>query len=93
MVQPLYDYRLSDHARHEMARRAISEDEVARVLAAPEQVEAVRLGRNVYQARESLGQPPKDYLLRVFVDVDRQLPEIVTAYRTSKISKYWRTES
>jgi hypothetical protein len=28
------------------------------------------------------------YLIRVFVDVDRQPPEVVTAYRTSKIGKY-----
>ena len=30
----------------------------------------------------------KSYLIRVFVDVDRTPPEIVTAYRTSKIRKY-----
>jgi hypothetical protein len=32
------------------------------------------------------------YLVRVFVDVDRSPAEVVTAYRTSKIDKYWRTE-
>jgi hypothetical protein len=29
-----------------------------------------------------------DHLIRVFVDVDRTPPEIVTAYRTSQIEKY-----
>lgn len=33
------------------------------------------------------------YLLRVFVDVDRDPPDVVTAYRTSKIEKYWRRHS
>jgi hypothetical protein len=32
------------------------------------------------------------FLLRVFVDVDRQPLEVVTAYRTSKIEKYWRNQ-
>jgi hypothetical protein len=30
--------------------------------------------------------------VRVFVDVDRAPPEVVTAYRTSKLAKYWRAE-
>jgi len=29
-----------------------------------------------------------NYLVRVFVDVDRTPEEVVTAYRTSKIEKY-----
>jgi len=32
----------------------------------------------------------KVYLLRVFVDIDREPPEVVTVYRTSKVRKYWR---
>ena len=32
----------------------------------------------------------KTFLVRVFVDVDRDPAEVVTAYRTSKISKYWK---
>jgi len=74
----------------EMVRRQISESDVARVLATPEQVEKVREGREVYQSRMELGEPPKTYLLRVFVDIDRKPPEVVTVYRTSKIAKYWR---
>ncbi len=34
------------------------------------------------------GNPDKMYLLRVFVDIDRIPPEVVTVYRTSKITKY-----
>ena len=34
----------------------------------------------------------KRYLVRLFVDVDRAPAEVVTAYRTSKIEKYWRSE-
>ncbi len=39
-----------------------------------------------------MGEPGKLYLVRAFVDIDREPPEVVTVYRTSKISKYWREE-
>ena len=87
------EYRLTDHARLEMERRQISEADVARVLSAPLQSEEVRPGRVVYQARVEYGAPVRVYLLRVIVDVDRQPPEVVTAYRTSRVEKYWREET
>lgn len=86
------NYLLTAHAKEEMARRQISVDDVAKVLAAPEQVETVRQGRSVYQSRIESGKPPKSYLLRVFIDTDRQPAEVVTVYRTSKITKYWRLD-
>ena len=88
---PITQYRLTDHALTELARRQISAADVAKVLSAPEQSEDEREGRVIYQSRLEMGDPPRIYLLRVFVDVDRHLPEVVTAYRTSKIAKYWRT--
>jgi len=93
MTKPaaLTEYQTTNHAREEMARRQISEADVARVLSEPEQTEGVREGREVYQSRLEIGEPPKTYLLRVFVDINRQPPEVVTVYRTSKIGKYWRT--
>ena len=89
---PILEFRLTGHARMEMERRYIAEVEVASVLSSPDQIEMIRPGRVVYQSRFEIGEPPKTYLLRVFVDVDRQLPEVVTAYRTSKVDKYWRED-
>jgi hypothetical protein len=63
---------------------------VRAVLANPEQVEMVRDGRAVYQAKLGMGEPPKTYVLRFLIDIDRKPPYIVTVYRTSKIEKYWR---
>ena len=60
------------------------------VLAAPEQREVVRPGREVLQSLTELGG--KRYRIRVFVDVDRRPAEVVTAYRTSRIGKYWRQD-
>ena len=90
---PITTYRLTDHARLEMARRQVSEAEVGRVLAAPEQTECVREGRALYQSRMERGEPPKTYVLRVVVDIDREPPEVVTAYRSSKVQKYWRSDA
>jgi hypothetical protein len=92
-VNPIKVYRLTDHARMEMARRQISETEVARVLAVPEQSEIVHEGRAVYQSQISLSESSKTYVLRVFVDIDREPPEVVTVYRNSKVQKYWRTDA
>ncbi len=92
-ISPLVEPRLTDHARFEMERRGISEADIARVLSAPEQSDLVRPGRLVYQSRMEFEEPGKIYLLRVFVDIDRQPAEVVTAYRTSKVEKYWKSES
>jgi hypothetical protein len=83
-------YILTDHARFEMQRRAISEADVATVMALPEQREQVRAWRYVYQSRIDVRVPPRIYLVRVFVDIDRVPWEVVTVYRTSKVGKYWR---
>jgi hypothetical protein len=85
---PITTYHLTDHAQTEMARRHIAVADVTRVLAAPEYTEVVRPGRVVYQARMTWGPTATTYLLRVFVDIDRQPPAVVTVYRTSKIEKY-----
>jgi len=79
---------IRDHAREQMLLREISEEQVRFVLAAPEQVLPVRPGRIVAQRIIQLGSPPREYLFRVFVDIDRDPPELVTVYRTSQIRKY-----
>lgn len=92
-VPPPARYHLTNHARFEMERRGISEAEIARVLSAPEQADRVRPGRVVYQSRMRSTETGNTYLLRVFVDIDREPAQVVTAYRTSKIEKYWKSES
>jgi hypothetical protein len=39
-----------------------------------------------------MGTPLTMYLVRVVVDVDRRPAEVVTAYRTTRLSRYWRDE-
>ena len=82
----------SPHALEEMARRGLPRLLVQEVLAAPMQVGVDRPGRIICQAQRQLAPDGRVYLVRVFVDVDRDPPEVVTAYRTSKIQKYWRPQ-
>jgi hypothetical protein len=74
-----------------MARRGIGEAVVAQVLAKPEQRFSIRLGREIFQSRLQIGL--RRYVVRVFVDTDRQPAEVVTVYRSSRIGKYWRSSS
>ncbi len=86
--EPITEYDITPHAAFEMRRRGIDEETVQRVLAAPEQRLQVREGRDVLQSRVEMKD--RTYLVRVFVDIDRQPAEVVTTYRTSKVAKYWR---
>jgi len=88
MAEPIDNYLITSHAAFEMGRRRIEEGVVRQVLSAPEQRHAVRPGRDMLQSRIALAG--KTYLLRVFVDIDRDPAEVVTVYRTSRIAMYWR---
>ena len=73
-----------------MRRRGFDEDILRIVLASPEQRVEIRTDRVVLQSKVAM--EGRTYLVRVFVDVDRDPAEVVTVHRTSKIDKYWRTE-
>ena len=87
------DFRLSSHAEWEMTRRGIPPALVQAVMDHPEQrlVDESRAGRWIYQSRLRF-EDGKMYLLRIVVAEDEQPPVIITAYRTSKIQKYWSAE-
>ncbi|MEA1996479.1 MAG: DUF4258 domain-containing protein [Gemmatimonadota bacterium] len=87
--KPVKDYIITSHALFEMKRRGLSEDTLDAILSEPGQRLPVRKGRVVLQSLLSMDKPSRTCLVRVFVDVDRHPAEVVTAYRTSKISKYW----
>jgi len=82
---------LSEHARAQAARRGISVETVLAVARAPEQRLPVRPGREIRQARVSIPSGGPLYLVRVVVDAGPTEETVVTAYRTSKIDKYWST--
>ncbi len=83
-------YTFTQHALFEMEHRGLGREIVEKVIGNPEQQWNVGEGRVVLQSRVSIGVHKKTYLIRVFVDVNRDPPEVVTAYKTSKMEKYWR---
>ena len=82
----------TDHALFEMKHRGLPREIIEKIITEPEQQWEVRKGRMVLQSRIPFGDTAEIYLVRVFMDIDRNPPEIVTAYKTSKIEKYWRGE-
>ena len=78
IIKPALRSKIEDHG--------LSVGEVEAVLAAPEQQVPGYGGRLVYQSR--VGR----YLIRVVVETDRQPAEVVTAYRTSNVKKYWQVD-
>ena len=91
MSTPIKNYIVTPHAVFEMQRRGIGDEVLRQVLISPEWRETIREGRDILQSRISF--QGGIYLVRVFVDVNREPAEIVTAYRTSKMSKYWKDMS
>ena len=89
-AESIVNYVLTEHAVFELKRRGLEEEVLDRVLRSPEQRLEVRPGRVVLQSRYQ--ERGTEYLLRVFVDIDRIPAEVVTIYRTSKVAKYWRGE-
>jgi len=89
---PVDRWIITAHAKFEMDRRGLDEALVRQILEAPEQRWSLRPGRDVLHSRVRAGEPARTYLVRVIVDVDRTPPEVVTAYRTSRMAKYWREE-
>lgn len=78
---------LTKHAIYEMHRRNISAAEVAAVFENPMQKIKVTEKREIWQNKTVVGE--KVYLLRIVVELKPKLA-IVTAYKTSKIGKYWK---
>ena len=88
MEEGIKSYIIKPHARFEMGRRQITEEQVKNVLLNPEEVLMVSAYRKIYQS--VLLFKGEAYLYRVFVDSYTNPPEVVTAYRTSKVKKYRR---
>ena len=82
------EYIFTSHAETEIRRRGLEEAIVRKVVEAPEQQIEGAGGRVTVQSRVSMQN--KLYLVRVVVDTGRMPAQVVTAYRTSKIGKYWR---
>ena len=83
------NYELSAHVQREMERRRIPLAIVEAVLASPGQRVAEQGDVVCYQSKVEINH--RLYLVRAMVNETAKPAKVVTVYRTSKISKYWRT--
>lgn len=83
------DFEITEHARDELVRRSIPFELLDEVLHSPQQIARSYMHREVYQSQVCFGEG-RTYLLRAIVDNNVHPARVVTVYRTSKISKYWR---
>ncbi len=83
-------FHFTSHVRFQMRRRGITEEEIMTTLSAPEQrFTGSKGGRVVYQRRFTR-ENGRIYLLRVIVDVTSRPLQVITAYWTSDVARYWR---
>jgi Domain of unknown function (DUF4258) len=83
------NFNLSNHAEQELVLRRIPRALVDEVLHNPQQIVPERPPKKAYQSQLDFGGG-RMFLLRVIVDDTVNPAIVVTVYRTSKISKYWR---
>lgn len=76
IIKPAVRQKIEDHG--------LSVEEVEAAIRAPEQQVPGHSGRLVMQSRAGR------FLIRVIIEQDRDPPEVVTAYRTRDIQKYWQ---
>jgi hypothetical protein len=83
-------FKLTSHVKEEMARRSISWTLLEQVLNNPQQIVAEKGNLKAYQSIVSFDDS-RTFLLRAIVDDTISPAVVVTAYRTSKTRKYWRS--
>jgi len=81
-------FNLSKHAQEELIKRNIPLQVLQFILNEPSQIiQEKKL--TIYQGLFT-GYNGKTYLLKVFVNPNLEPVKVITIYKTSKISKYWR---
>jgi len=78
----------SEHAKNQLVERKISIQLIEKILLEPQQILEVKSNRKI--AHRVFKIDNQNFLLRViFEDYGTRL-EVITAYLTTKIDKYWR---
>jgi len=81
---------IKGHAGFEAERRGIKEEFIKDVVRNPQQKMPSKKGRVVAQSKYYDEKENKEMLLRVIGIEASDKFEVVTVYKTSKISKYWK---
>lgn len=81
------DYRFTKHARLEMSKRSITDDEVDHAIQQPQQIIDQPSGEKVYQSL--LVRNGKNMMLRVALATDVTPTAVITVYPTTQ-GRYWQ---
>ena len=79
-------FAFSKHALEQMERRNIDRTTLENILASPDHV-ILESEKKIYQSIILL--EGKSYLIRIFVNHQKEPNLVITVYKTSKISKYY----
>jgi len=82
----------SKHAREQMLRRRINEEIVLMVVFQPDQIIYSNENPTMKIYQSIIKENDVMFLVRIFIDIDKQPNVIVTVYKTTKISKYYESE-
>jgi len=86
------DFVFSKHAHEQMLRRSINYETVLMVLSQPDQIVADNDNPALVIYQSLIKEDSQMFLLRIFVNRDKQPNMVVTLYKTSKISKYYESK-
>jgi hypothetical protein len=85
------EFIISKHAKEQIEAREIPISCLLAVSKKPDQTYKSLLMEQFVNQRLHFGE--KTYLLRVFIDFQKNPPVIISVYRTSNIKKYWRKKN
>ncbi|MHA1974233.1 MAG: DUF4258 domain-containing protein [Candidatus Hodarchaeales archaeon] len=81
----------TEHAMERINSRNISADQIRDAIAQPDEQYSNSLGRVIHKLLIN-DDSKEECLLRVFYKEDNDSITIISAYKTSKIKKYWKGE-
>ena len=79
----------SEHARERIRSRNLTTDQIKEAIKNPDEKFQNEIGNVVHKVLKD-DESRKEYLLRIFYKEEEGRILIISAYKTSKIEKYWK---
>lgn len=83
--------QFSNHALERMRSRNLTTDQIKEAIKNPDEQFHNQIGTVIHKIQND-DESQEKYLLRVFYREDESKIVIISAYKTSKIKKYWKDE-
>lgn len=79
----------SEHARERIRSRNLTTDQIKEGIKNPDEKFQIEIGNVVHKVLKD-DESREEYLLRIFYKEEEGRILIISAYKTSKIEKYWK---